>query len=83
MAARKWSNEEEAKVTGNEEIIEIVWEWFTNARSKSSHMSVVQSDVQFKASTGWLYSFMKRHNIVRNGGCGDVDEIVGSINQNG
>jgi hypothetical protein len=32
---------------------------------------------QLKASTGWLDSFKKRHNIVRNGVCGeskDVDE---------
>jgi hypothetical protein len=34
---------------------------------------------QFKASTGWLDSFKKRHNIVWNGVCGvskDVDESV-------
>jgi hypothetical protein len=40
---------------------------------------------QFKASTGWLDSFKKRHNIVRNGVCGepkDVDESVVSKNQN-
>jgi hypothetical protein len=34
------------KVTGNEEINEVVWEWFTNARSKNIHMSgpMVQSE---------------------------------------
>jgi hypothetical protein len=34
---------------------------------------------QFKASTGWLDSFKKRHNILWNGVCGeskDVDESV-------
>jgi hypothetical protein len=34
---------------------------------------------QFKASTGWLDSFKKRHNIVWNEICGeskDVDESV-------
>jgi hypothetical protein len=34
---------------------------------------------QFKASTRWLYSFKKRHNIVWNRVCGeskDVDESV-------
>jgi hypothetical protein len=53
------------KATGNEEINEVVWEWFTNARSKNNHISgpVVQSKAlalarslgndQFKASTGW------------------------------
>jgi hypothetical protein len=38
----------------------------------------LQND-QFKASTGWLDSFKKRHNIVWNGVCGeskDVDESV-------
>jgi hypothetical protein len=61
-----------AKVTGNE----VVWEWFKNARSKGIHISgpMVQSEAlavakslgndQFKASTGLLNSFRKRHNIV-------------------
>jgi hypothetical protein len=80
-----------SKVTGNEEINELVWEWFTNARSKNIHISgpMVQSEAlavarslgndQFKASTGWLDSFKKRHNIVWNGVCGeskDMDESV-------
>jgi hypothetical protein len=62
-----------------------------NARSKNIHISgpIVQSEAlavakslgndQFKASTGWLDSFKKRHNIVWNGVCGeskDVDESV-------
>jgi hypothetical protein len=50
------------KVTGNEEINEVVQEWFMNARSKNIHISgpMVQSEVlavakslvndQFKAS---------------------------------
>jgi hypothetical protein len=29
------------KVTGNEEINEVVWEWFRNARSKSIHIYLV------------------------------------------
>ena len=76
-----------AKITGNE----VVWEWFTNARSKNIHISnpMLQSEAlavakslrndQFKASTGWLDSFKKRHNIVWNEVCGeskDVDESV-------
>jgi hypothetical protein len=84
------------KVTSNEEINEVVCEWFMNARSKNIHISgpMVQSEAltvakslgndQFKASTGWLDSFKKRHNIMWNGVCGeskDVDESVVSINQ--
>jgi hypothetical protein len=35
-----------AKVTGNEEINEVVWGWFTNARSRNIHIScpMVQSE---------------------------------------
>jgi hypothetical protein len=56
-----------AKVTGNEEINEVVWEWFTNATSKNIRISgpMVQSEAlavarslgngQFEASTdGWI-----------------------------
>jgi hypothetical protein len=79
------------KITGNEEINELVWEWFTNARSKNIHISspMDQSEAlavanslgndHFKASTGWLDSFKERHNIVQNRICGetkDVDESV-------
>jgi hypothetical protein len=28
-----------AKATGNKEINEVVWEWFTNARSSNIHIS--------------------------------------------
>jgi hypothetical protein len=86
-----------AKVTAKEEINELVWEWFTNARSKYIRISgpMVQSEAlavakslgndQFKVSTGLLESFKKRHNTVWNGVCGeskDMDESVVSINQN-
>jgi hypothetical protein len=30
---------------------------------------------QFKASTGWLDSFKKRHNIVWNGVCGESKQV--------
>jgi hypothetical protein len=74
-----------------------MWEWFMNARSRNIHMSgpIVRSEAlavatslgndQFKASTGWLDSFKKRHNIEWNRVCGeseDVDESVLGINQN-
>jgi hypothetical protein len=83
-----------AKVTGTKENNEVVWEWITNASPKTIHISgpMVQSEAlavakslrndQFKESTGWLDRFKKRHNIVRNGVCKDVDESVVSINQN-
>jgi hypothetical protein len=32
VAAREWWNEEKGKVTGNEEIDDVVWESFMNAR---------------------------------------------------
>jgi hypothetical protein len=75
VAARKRSNEEE----GNEEINEVVCEWFTCAKLKNIHISdpMVQSEAltlatslgngQSKAPTGWFDSFKKRHNIVWNG----------------
>jgi hypothetical protein len=85
-----------AKVTSNEEIKEVVWEWFTNEGSRNIHISgpMVQSEAlavakflrndQFKA--GWLDSFKKRHSIVWNGVSGeakDVDEsVVSEYNTN-
>jgi hypothetical protein len=65
-------------------------EWFTNARSKTFTFGpVVKSEAlavakslpndQFKASTRWLDSFKKRHNIVWNrvrGKSNDKDESV-------
>jgi hypothetical protein len=84
-------------VTGNEEINEVVWVGPERKIKKNIHISgpMVQSEAlavakslgndQFKASTGWLDSFKKGHNIVWNGVCGeskDVDESVASINQN-
>jgi hypothetical protein len=72
-----------AKVTGNE----VVWERFTNARSKSIHISgpMVQSEAlavakslgndQFKA----LVSFKKRYNIVWNGVCGESKDVNESV----
>jgi hypothetical protein len=80
-----------AKVTSNKEIDEVVWEWFTNSRSKNIHISdpMVQSETlavakslgndQFKASTEWLDSFKKRHNIVWNGVCGESKDVDGSV----
>jgi hypothetical protein len=48
-----------AKVTGNKEIDEVVWEWFTNARSKSIHISglMVQSEAIPVAKSLWNDQF--------------------------
>jgi hypothetical protein len=74
-----------AKVTDNEEINEVVWEWFTNATSKNIHFSgpMVQSEAlavdkslrndEIKVYTGWLDSF-KKSTIL----CGT--ESVGNLN---
>jgi hypothetical protein len=74
------------KVTDNKEI-EVVWERFTNARSKNIHTlsPMVQSEAltlakslrnnQFKASTAWLDSFKKRHNTVWNRVCGESKDF--------
>jgi hypothetical protein len=63
----------------------------TNARSKNIHISgtMVQSEAlavarslrndQFKATTGWLDSFKKRHNIVWNGVCGESEDVDESV----
>jgi hypothetical protein len=42
VAARKWGK----VVIGNEEINEILWKWFTNARSKKIHIfgQIVRSE---------------------------------------
>jgi hypothetical protein len=79
-----------AKVTGNEEINEVVWEWFRNKRSRHSHIlsndpseslavAISIGDDQFKESTGWLDSFKKRHNIVWNGVYGESKEVDESV----
>ncbi len=77
------------KITGNEEINKLVWEWFVNARSKNlpvsgpilqaQAMDVAQRlDVKtFKASTGWLNSFRQRHAIVWNTVCGEGKDVDG------
>jgi hypothetical protein len=54
-------------------------------QSEALAVAISTGNDQFKASTGSLDSFKKRHNTVGNGVCGeskDVDESVVSINQN-
>ncbi len=76
-----------ARVTGNEKINESVWEWFISARAKSMPISgpILQAQAMrvaeslkittFKASTGWLDSFKKRHGIVWNEVCGEANDV--------
>ncbi|XP_033730203.1 tigger transposable element-derived protein 4-like [Pecten maximus] len=77
--------------TGNEEINNLVWEFFKDASSRRVNLSGpllkqkaldFASDfgnTTFKASNGWLDSFKSRHNIVfgtMSGERGDVDNSV-------
>ena len=73
----------------NEEVNNLVWEWFVDAKSQNLPVSgpLIQSQAKiiaeklgnytFKASNGWLESFRKRNNIV---GSEVRDELKG-INQ--
>ena len=75
------------KITGNEEINKLVWEWFVNIRSKNVPLSgpLIQAEAMniaerlnittFKASTGWLNSFRQRHAIVWNSVCGEAKDV--------
>jgi hypothetical protein len=75
--------------TGNEDINEIVWEWFVSARSrnfriygtmKQEHAKEVAEKLGksgFKASDGWLESFRKRPHIVFNEVCGESGDVCG------
>jgi hypothetical protein len=79
------------KVSGDEEINKVVWEWFMNARSKNIRMSspMVQSEAlalakslgngQFKAFAKWLNSLKNSHNIVWKGVCGQSKDVDGSV----
>jgi hypothetical protein len=54
-------------------------------QSEDLALAISLGNDQFKASTGWVESFKKRHNIVWNRVYGEskhVDEIGVSINQN-
>ena len=77
--------------TGNEEINDLCWNWFQEARTRNINITgpllkekalkfAVDLDIDtFKASNGWLSSFVKRHNIVfgkMSGERGDVDDSV-------
>ncbi|KAK3087436.1 hypothetical protein FSP39_005888 [Pinctada imbricata] len=79
------------RITGNEEINDLCWKWFQDATTRNINVSgpLLQekarkfaSDLgknEFKASNGWLESFIKRNNIVfrtKSGESADVDNSV-------
>jgi len=75
----RWENcgngkiKRERKKTANEDVNEIVWDWFVSVRAKNYRVSgpVVQEyakqvaqklgKTELKALNGWLESFRKRH----------------------
>src|SRR5215469_232985 len=77
----------ELKKTANEDVNEVVWEWFVSVRAKNHSVSgpMVQEyakkvaqklgKTEFKASNGWLESFRKRHQIVFNELCGESSDV--------
>jgi hypothetical protein len=81
------------KKTGNEDINEIVWDWFVSAKAKKSSVSgpILQQKAKevadtlgktdFKASNGWLESFRKRHSVVSSSvSSGNEDVEINSNN---
>ena len=81
----------ERRATGNEDINQICWDWFQEATGRRINISgpLIQEKAlkfakdlgvdQFKASNGWLQSFLKRHNIVfrtLSGESGDVNVTI-------
>ena len=78
-------------VTVNDNINELTWKWFQDASARRIHLSgplIKECALEFaeelkidtfKASNGWLDSFMRRHNIVfktMSGERGDIDNTV-------
>ena len=77
------------RATGNEDINELTWRWFQDASARRAHLSgpIIQEKARiaeslensvFKASNGWLDSFLRRHNIdeTMSDERGDVDNSV-------
>ena len=79
----------QVRVTGNEEINRLCWEWFKEASARRLPISraILQEKslryakelgcYEFKASNGWLESFWKRHNI----GGRIVSDVAANVNQ--
>ena len=73
----------ELKKTLNEDVNEIVWEWFVSVKAKNHRVldpmveeyakKIAQKlgKTEFKASNGWMESFRKRYQIIFNELCGE------------
>ncbi|GBL77384.1 hypothetical protein AVEN_233348-1 [Araneus ventricosus] len=73
--------------TADEEINEIVWEWFVDARARNLPISepILQAQAKdiaeklgktgFPASNGWLESFRERHGMSFKGVCGKAGNV--------
>ena len=85
------SRKRQRRATGNEDINQLCWDWFQEATGRRINISdpLIQEQAlqfakdlgvdQFKASNGWLQSFLKRHNIVfrtMSGESGDVNVTI-------
>jgi kinesin family protein 6/9 len=88
------SRKRQRRATGNEDINQLCWDWFQEATGRRINISgpLIQEQAlkfakdlgvdQFKASNGWLQSFLKRHNIVfrtLSGESGDVNVTIVSF----
>lgn len=83
----------ERRKTANEDINEIMWNWFVSVRAKNHRVSgpmiqeyakkVAQKlgTTEFIASNGWLDSFRKRHQIVFNELCGESSDVNSEITE--
>ncbi|GBL82377.1 Tigger transposable element-derived protein 4 [Araneus ventricosus] len=81
------STKRKMRKTAKEEINEIVWEWFLDARSLNLPISrpILQAHAKgiaeklgktdFHASNGWLESFRKRHGISFKAVCGEAGDV--------
>jgi hypothetical protein len=85
------SRNRQRRATGNEDINQLCWDWFQEGTGRRINISgpLIQEQTlkfakdlgvdQFKASNGWLQSFLKRHNIVvrtLSGESGDVNVTI-------
>jgi hypothetical protein len=80
--------------TGNEKVNELLWKWFCHARSQNYVISgpvlkaqalefaKQEGNSTFKASNGWLESFLKRHKIVFGTTSGERAQIDSTVVEN-
>ena len=83
------SKQRSAHITGNEEINELIMEWFKEMSQRKLPGPMLQEkalqfgkdlgNTEFKASNGWFESFHKHNNIafyVKHGEKADVDIAI-------